>query len=99
MSPRLLVERLFEEQRDDDETYIIIYSTKERHPPGDFYRNLRRLRELADIKSPVRGVLICRGSKAAKVAYDLARKYCGRAPLTFRVVEAGIFREEEVIEG
>ena len=83
--PKLLVEELLEEQKNDNnETYIIIYSTKERRPPDDFYRNLNRLKELADIKNPVRGVLICRGLKIANVAYKLVRKYC-RESMIFKV--------------
>ena len=82
--PKLLVERLIEEHiasSDDDRTYIIIYSTKERRPPDDFYRNLNRLKELTKIENPVRGVLICRGSRIASVAYKLVKRYCPNARL------------------
>ncbi len=83
--PKLFVERLFEELKvDDDGTYIVIYSTKDHHPPSDFYRNLRRLMELAKIESPVRGALICRGYRVANIAYRLASKYC-RKVVIFKV--------------
>ena len=85
--PKLLVEKLLEEQgSDDDGTYIIIYSTKERRPSDDFYRNLRRLRELAEVENPSRGVLICRGTRTAEIAYKLVKKYCPRT-MIFRVEE------------
>jgi len=83
--PKMIVEQLLRDARyDDHETYIVIYSTKGYRPPGDFYRNLRRLMELANIESPVRGVLICKGFKIANVAYELVKKYC-RESMLFKV--------------
>ena len=86
--PKLLVEKLFEEiKTDDNETYIIIYSTKEYHPPSDFYKNLRRLRELAGekLESSLRGMLICKSSKIAIIAHKLVRKYCHNVSV-FKVI-------------
>jgi len=78
--PKSTLEKLLESTKHikpDNNMYIVIYSTKERRPPKDFYRYIKQLREMTEIKNPVRGVLICKGTRYATVIHNLAKKYCG----------------------
>ena len=87
MPPKSILDKLLERIKNipnDDTLYIIVYTTKERRPPKDFYNYIRRLQKIAEIEKPASGVLVCRGLRTALIVQTLIKKYCGKSVATFK---------------